>query len=692
MSKRPCIKILIFLCVFFLVGSLMVSASPADLDSEVGPAATYATTYTVDSGLDLSTAGTGIVDGEPVTLRRAINSALNAPKPVLIEFDIPTTCDSYDSDLEIWKIELLGVGTGAPSNTTFRALNVDITIDGTTQNGRENGPTIILYGEGATGARNCMVLGGTAQEGGNVIKGLGFQNFRDSITISSDGNTVENCWFGYNDEGTAPLFREENPQRGSGNNGVVIATDNQKNNTVRNNKFVGFFGVAAAIRGHDSVFSNNLVGTAANGTVPNPGCGDGSWLGGGGVSVQGRRHLIEDNTIAGLRWVQFDESQPPDAFDVTVQDVLGAGHTIRNNTIGLDINGNIVGSCGRGIYLQRDMHGTLIEGNTIARTSLPGIYIIGEFYNDCELRANIIKETYIDFGETVPEEFTEYPRPVVTSIDGVNVSGTGGSGGGWVELFMDETAVPMEAREFLARVQANEDGTWSTTIPYELTGNQGIRTTLTTTKPNIIPGMRAGTTTNLSEVLYRPDEDEDADISFTDVPGNHPFFDEIVALAASGISTGYDDGTFRPAANVTRQAMAAFLARGLELDQSYNVPSQPSFSDVPLAHPFYEEIELLAASGISTGYDDGTFRPAANVTRQAMAAFLARGLELDQSYNVPSQPTFSDVPLPHPFYEEIELLAASAISTGYDDGTFRPAAIVTRQAMAAFLVRGLDLD
>ena len=180
--------------------------------------------------------------------------------------------------------------------------------------------------------------------------------------------------------------------------------------------------------------------------------------------------------------------------------------------------------------------------------------------------------------------------------------------------------------------------------------------------------------------------------AFTDVPTDHPFFTEIGALAESGITTGYDDGTFRPTANVTRMAMAAFLTRGLELDQIYEVPAQPTFPDVPIDHSFFDEIELMVASGISEGYDDGTFRPSANVTRQAMAAFLVRGLEIDQIYEVPAEPTFPDVPIDHPFFDEIELMVASGISEGYDDGTFRPSANVTRMAMAAFLVRGLELE
>lgn len=50
----------------------------------------------------------------------------------------------------------------------------------------------------------------------------------------------------------------------------------------------------------------------------------------------------------------------------------------------------------------------------------------------------------------------------------------------------------------------------------------------------------------------------------------------------------------------------------------------PPFSDVPTAQPFCIEINWLLDSGITGGFPDGTFRPSATVTRQAMAAFLFR--------------------------------------------------------------------
>jgi hypothetical protein len=42
---------------------------------------------------------------------------------------------------------------------------------------------------------------------------------------------------------------------------------------------------------------------------------------------------------------------------------------------------------------------------------------------------------------------------------------------------------------------------------------------------------------------------------------SHPFCTEIAALADEDVLRGYDDGTFRPAVTVSRQAMIAFLVR-----------------------------------------------------------------------------------------------------------------------------------
>jgi hypothetical protein len=69
--------------------------------------------------------------------------------------------------------------------------------------------------------------------------------------------------------------------------------------------------------------------------------------------------------------------------------------------------------------------------------------------------------------------------------------------------------------------------------------------------------------------------------------------------------------------------MSAFLFRYHGVDDVEPLTS-PSFADVDALHPFFLEVEWMADTEISTGYGDGSFRPSAAVTRQAMSAFLYR--------------------------------------------------------------------
>ena len=172
---------------------------------------------------------------------------------------------------------------------------------------------------------------------------------------------------------------------------------------------------------------------------------------------------------------------------------------------------------------------------------------------------------------------------------------------------------------------------------------------------------------------------------FSDVPVGAPFRAEIAWLASTGITTGWPDGTFHPSAPVERQAMAAFLYR-FAGSPPFTPPATATFSDVPRSHPFFEEIEWLASSGVTRGYPDGTFHPSASVERQAMAAFLYRYAG-SPAFAVPGTASFPDVPIGAPFLAEIEWLASTGVTTGYPDGTFHPGAKVERQAMAAFLFR-----
>jgi len=116
---------------------------------------------------------------------------------------------------------------------------------------------------------------------------------------------------------------------------------------------------------------------------------------------------------------------------------------------------------------------------------------------------------------------------------------------------------------------------------------------------------------------------DDALSTFLDVPPGHPFFDDIEWMAAEGISTGFLGDLYKPADAVTRQAMSAFMYR-LAGEPAFTPPGSPTFSDVPLGHPFFDEIEWMADEEITTGFSGGIYKPSEAVSRQAMSAFMRR--------------------------------------------------------------------
>ncbi|MEX1162148.1 MAG: S8 family serine peptidase [Nitriliruptor sp.] len=113
----------------------------------------------------------------------------------------------------------------------------------------------------------------------------------------------------------------------------------------------------------------------------------------------------------------------------------------------------------------------------------------------------------------------------------------------------------------------------------------------------------------------------------------------------------------------------------------------PSFSDVAADSWFRTDIAWLATAGITGGCGGDRFCPTASVTRQQMAAFLVRGLGLTATSGV----RFSDVPADSVFATDIDKLATAGITSGCGDDRFCPTAPVTRQQMARFLTHGLGL-
>ncbi len=93
-------------------------------------------------------------------------------------------------------------------------------------------------------------------------------------------------------------------------------------------------------------------------------------------------------------------------------------------------------------------------------------------------------------------------------------------------------------------------------------------------------------------------------------------------LAQEGITLGCNppaNDRFCPDQSVTRGQMAAFLVRAYDLP-----PAGVDYFSDDGASVFQDDINALAASGITSGCADGSFCPESSVTRGQMAAFIRR--------------------------------------------------------------------
>jgi hypothetical protein len=82
--------------------------------------------------------------------------------------------------------------------------------------------------------------------------------------------------------------------------------------------------------------------------------------------------------------------------------------------------------------------------------------------------------------------------------------------------------------------------------------------------------------------------------------------------------------------DISRQSAIKLVAVSVALTLLIALPisvwANHQFNDVPTSNPFHADISAISDAGITTGFNDGGYHPAADVTRQAMAAFLHRGL------------------------------------------------------------------
>lgn len=149
----------------------------------------------------------------------------------------------------------------------------------------------------------------------------------------------------------------------------------------------------------------------------------------------------------------------------------------------------------------------------------------------------------------------------------------------------------------------------------------------------------------------------------------------------TGYINGYPDGTFRPGKSMTRAEAASILAKLQRLPLTDS--SKPAFSD---ANGWYNAvINAVVKAGYMKGYPDGSFKPDKPITRAEFATMLSHFMSAKTASN-----PFTDTN-GNWAKEAIDKAYAQGIIKGYEDNTFRPAADVSRAEAVAMVNRTFNI-
>lgn len=136
----------------------------------------------------------------------------------------------------------------------------------------------------------------------------------------------------------------------------------------------------------------------------------------------------------------------------------------------------------------------------------------------------------------------------------------------------------------------------------------------------------------LVTILYRlaGSPSVNGEIKFADVGGNDYFRDAVLWASEKGIVKGLSEDIFAPHKNMTREELVTMIYRyakiyGIGKEQSVDL----QFKDADRISPWaVDAFKFAVANNIINGYEDGTLRPKAEITRAEVAKIITQFAKL----------------------------------------------------------------
>ena len=174
---------------------------------------------------------------------------------------------------------------------------------------------------------------------------------------------------------------------------------------------------------------------------------------------------------------------------------------------------------------------------------------------------------------------------------------------------------------------------------------------------------------------------------FLDVNPSDWFYAAVDYVYNRGLFTGTGANTFSPSTSMNRAMFVTVLHR---LAGTPGVTGASKFSDVTdQAQYYYNAVIWANANGIVTGFDNGTFQPGTNITREQMAVIMYRfaqgnGVYMDGG-NTSVYDAFPDKGSVSDFaVDAMRWAAANGIING-SDGKLAPKATASRAQVAQII-------
>ncbi|WP_435922131.1 S-layer homology domain-containing protein [Paenibacillus sp. DYY-L-2] len=162
----------------------------------------------------------------------------------------------------------------------------------------------------------------------------------------------------------------------------------------------------------------------------------------------------------------------------------------------------------------------------------------------------------------------------------------------------------------------------------------------------------------------------------------------MMRLSERGIMEGYGDGTFKPDRMMTRAEFITVVSRLLGLNGK---AAKSVYTDVAEGAWYSRYVNGMVEAGIVSGFEDGTFRPEQKMTREQVWVILYRAFKNNLPQKEQSERIFTDTNEISPWANEaISALIASGVVSGYPDGTLKPKETITRAEAAALLAKLLN--